>query len=107
MKLDEFAEILTGTGIPFAYHHFDKPQKLPYGAWEITDEPDFMADDTHYLPFIEGYVEYYSTRKDLAGEEKIKAVLTNNKIPFSFVYESYIEREKMFVVRYSVNFIGG
>ena len=99
--------ILKSAGIPFAYHHFSEPQKLPFGAWGVSGEPDLLADDTHYAGITSAYVELYSEKKDQKNENKIKKVLSDNEIDYAFEYEAYIESEKMFVVRWSIQFIGG
>jgi hypothetical protein len=102
-----FSGIISATGIPSAYAAFPKPQKLPYLVYQTIDEPDFMADDTHYLPITNGFLELYAEQKSPGLERSIKAVLSTADIPFSFDNEAWIESEKMNMTRWIFTFLGG
>lgn len=106
MTWGELGTILRATGMPAAYHHFNTPQKLPFIGYGQDGRDDFNADNIHYVKIIDGYVELYTDKKQPDLEEKIETALTENKIPYGWEIETWIDSEKVFMVRWAINFIG-
>lgn len=107
MTWPELGTTLHTAGLKAAYHHFNKKQKLPFVVYGQDGRDDFYADDLHYVQIVDGYVELYADTKQPDLEEKIETALTAQKIPYSWEIETWIDSEKVYMVRWAINFIGG
>jgi hypothetical protein len=107
MTWEGFSAAMDMTGISSAYAAFQKPQALPYLVYATLEEPDVMADNTHYLPVTRGFLELYAERKSPGLEQKVKSVFAAHGIPYRFDNEAWIESEKMNMTRWTFTFLGG
>lgn len=107
MTWGEFGATIRTTGLRAAYHHFNTPQKLPFIVFAQDGRDDLNADNTHYVKIIDGYVELYTDTKQPDLEESIETTLAEHQIPYSWENEIYIDSEKIYMVRWAINFIGG
>lgn len=107
MTWNDFGKVMDAVGVPHVYNSFKQPTKLPFMAYLTEREPDFMADNIHYLPMTDGILELYTNKKDFALEGRIKALLTQNKIPYRFEMENIDSHEGFHVTRWGIFFIGG
>lgn len=107
MTWDEFGGILKPLKIPAAYGVFKHPTKPPFLVYGTEGESDFMADDQHYIPIVDGYLELYCDKKEPLLEQRIKNTLTANQIVYHFSNETFIQSEKIYLVRWAVTFLGG
>lgn len=100
MTLAELAQKLNGLGYPIAYSHFKEPQKLPFICYLVIDSDNFIADNKVYREILNVDIELYSN-KDFEAENKIKAMLNENELPYSYD-EIYIKDEEVFKSTFSI-----
>ncbi len=101
MTQNELYNLLKSTGLPVAYHHFDKPPSLPYIVYLFTYSSNFGAEDRVYQKIDNYQVELYSEEKDLAREQLIENLFDENDIYYD-KSETYIESEEMYQVIYEI-----
>lgn len=97
MTYAEIADLISSTGLPCVYHHWEKGKAppLPYLVFYYDSRSDFKADNRNYQKIVSVTLELYSERKNFAAEETVEAVLEKNGIPYT-KEETYIESECMF-----------
>lgn len=97
MTYAEIADLISSTGLPSVYHHWEKGKAppLPYLVFYYDSRSDFKADNRNYQKIVSVTLELYSERKNFAAEEAVEAVLEKNSIPYT-KEETYIESECMF-----------
>ena len=100
MTLAELAQKLNGLGYPIAYSHFKEPQKLPFICYLVVEGETITADDTIYEEILNVDIELYSD-KDFEAENKIKNMLKENELPYSYD-EIYIKDEEVFKSTFSI-----
>lgn len=105
MTLEEIKTELETSGFPVAYGAFFEKQELPFVVFAEEVQDDVMADDEHYQEITNGYVELYTDKKDKSKENVIKAILENTQIAYEKENEIFIEKERMFMVRWSFSYI--
>lgn len=99
MTQTELYQVLQRSGIPFAYHHWEKPPPLPWGVYLVNYEDKFYADGMLYY-HIAGYsVELYTNKKDPVAERKIDDVLEQAGISYA-KSGSYINGQKVYQTLY-------
>ena len=101
MNLQEIKTLFEKSGIKIAYHHFETPQKLPYGIFYSPSADVLTADCVNYFTQLEIVAEIYTSKKDPATESAFENVITAAEIPFS-KSESYIESEKTYQITYEM-----
>ena len=106
MTQKELSAILKRVGLPLAYHHFDKPQKLPFMCYIRDGDDNEHADNKTWVKLKNYQVELYSEKKSPEIEKKIESIFDENEIIYD-VDETYIESEKMYEVIYFIQVIGG
>ena len=99
MTQAEVYQVLQGSGIPFAYHHWEKPPKLPWGVYLIENENKFYADGEMYYHIASYLVELYTEKKDLEKEWLIDQVLQGAGISYA-KSGSYISGQKLYQTIY-------
>lgn len=98
MKHKDIYDILKTLGIPVAYDHFDTNKNVnpPFIAYRETSPETFKADGiTYYRPY-NFEIELITEKKDIALEESIESLLTNNKIPYDISGEVWDEDERIY-----------
>ena len=100
MTLAELAKKLSELGYPVAYSHFKKSQKLPFICYLVVDSNNFIADNKVYREILNVDIELYSN-KDFAAENKIKEMLNENELPYSYD-EIYVNGEEVFKSTFSI-----
>ncbi len=98
MTLPELKEILKTLGLPVAYLQWAVGQvpELPYILYYSDEDNCFCADDVVYSDGCAVTVEVYSQRRDLELENKVKALLRKNKIPYES-YGEFLKSEDMYL----------
>ena len=102
MDYEEIANMLGGTGLPFAYHHFaegESPQP-PFICYLTPGSNNFAADGKVYFKANEVHIELYTDTKDLSVEQQVEAVLDEHGIYYDRS-EVWIESEKLYEVLYT------
>ncbi len=82
MTLDELQALLSESGLPFTYHHWETPPRPPYGVFLDSGSDNFMADDRVYLPVSQIQIEVYARARDQAAEAAVDRVLDEASIPY-------------------------
>lgn len=101
-NMDEIIQMLTETGIPFAYDHFaegDSPVP-PFICWLSPGSNNFSADGKVYSRIGTVHIELYTDKKDVETESSVESVLDKYGI-FWNKSETYISSEKLYEVMYS------
>ena len=101
MTYEEISEMLTETGIPFAYSHFAEGEspKTPFIVFLSMGENTFGADNICYASFKKLDIELYTDKKSPETEQAVEEILTQHNIYFTKT-ETWIESQKLFEVLY-------
>ena len=102
MTIENLAEMLQKTGIPFAYDHFAEGEspEPPFICYLLPGSNNFAADGKVYFKINQVRIEIYTDSKDLAVERKMEMVLDESGI-FYNKSEVWIQSEKLYEVLYS------
>jgi hypothetical protein len=95
-------KLLKTTGLPVTYHHYKKPPKPPYLVYLRTHDKNISSDAGVHGKFKNYKVELYTTKKDLATEAIVEAVLGPIDPDYT-TEETYIESEALYQVVYLVS----
>ena len=100
--MDELIQILTESGLPFAYDHFAEGEspEPPFVCYLLPGSNNFSADGKVYYKINEVHIELYTDWKDLAVEQGVEAVLDEHGV-FYNKSEVWIESEKLYEVLYT------
>lgn len=102
MTIENLAEMLQKTGIPFAYDHFAEGEspEPPFICYLLPGSNNFAADGKVYFKINQVRIEIYTDSKDLAVERKVEMVMDESGI-FYNKSEVWIQSEKLYEVLYS------
>ena len=89
---------------PTAYSHFKSAQALPFICYLVVSTDTFSADNTVLTESVYVDIELYSATKNLAAEKKIKDMLKENELPWSYD-EYFIADEGVFKCTFSTKLI--
>lgn len=103
MTYEQIADMLSGIGLPFAYHHFAEGEESepPFMVYLTQGSNNFAADGKVYHKIKQLDIELYTDQKDPAMEEKLEAALDAADI-FYEKTETYIESERLYEVLYEM-----
>lgn len=103
MTYEQIADMLSGIGLPFAYHHFAEGEESdpPFIVYLAPGSNNFAADGKVYHKIKQLDIELYTDKKDLQLEEKLEAILDAAEI-FYEKTEAYIESERLYEVLYEM-----
>ena len=101
-KMQDLLDLLSETGIPFAYDHFAEGESPdpPFITFLLPGSDNFAADGKVYLKINEVHIELYTDEKNPETEALVEAVLDAHEI-FYDKSEVWIESEKLYEVLYS------
>jgi hypothetical protein len=109
MTLTQLAEKLLSLGYPVAYSHFINTEENPapsppFICYLVVDGDTFSADNKpiHESSYLD--IELYVKDKNLVAEGKIKDLLTENELSWSYD-EQFIESEGVFKCTFSITLI--
>lgn len=107
MKIEQLAEMLKSTGIPFAYDHFAEGEspEPPFICYFLPGSDNFAADGRVYFKINEVRVELYTDKKDVSVEKAVEDVLDNQGI-FYNKSEVWISAERLYEVVFSFEVSG-
>lgn len=88
--------ILKTLNIPIAYDHFDKKVIPPFIAYRETPSDLLKADGKTYFRTYNYELELITTKKDMALEQQIEKLLTDNNIPYDKEEEVWDTQEKIY-----------
>ena len=101
--MDKIMELLSKTGIPFAYDHFAEGESPdpPFICFLLPASDNFSADGQVYFKVSEVHIELYTDKKDPELEERLEDILDAAGL-FYDKMESYIETENLYEVLYEL-----
>jgi len=97
MKLSDIADILSATGLPVAFDHFNDAQALPFIVYLVAGNQSEPAEDAQWHMIEEIQVELYSKEKSTSLEETVESALADFYFEKS---EGYLIDEQMYMVTY-------
>lgn len=108
MLLSKLYTMLKELQLPVAYHHFEEGSrpKPPYLVYLVTDSENHGADNWTFHKENNLLVELYTTKKDLATEQKVESLFDSHLIYFEKV-ETYISSEQLYQITYYITLHGG
>lgn len=102
MTYQELGDLLTaGVGIPFAFHHWDKPPAMPYGVYFDDRTDNFEADNIAYCVVRHFVLELYTRQRDPALEDRMEAVLGGAEL-FWDKDAVYVDSERFYQISYEI-----
>lgn len=101
MTNQELKDLLETSGIKFAYHHWEKPPKMPYGVFFDPYTENFAADNIAYVTIRHFIIELYVRQRDPAIENRLEDVLTGADIYWD-KDATYIDPERFFQISYEI-----
>lgn len=104
MTITQLAQKLLALGYPVAYSHFKSIQVPPFICYLVVDGDTFSADNKPIHESSSLDIELYVNDKNLVAEGKIKAMLTENELSWSYD-EQFIESEGVFKCTFSITLI--
>ena len=99
MSYEQLLAILSPTGIPFAFHHWETVPPPPYGIYFDERANNFAADGIVYYSVPHYLVELYLTQRDPALETQVENALTGAGIYWS-KGAAWVEDLRLFQVYY-------
>lgn len=109
MTRAEFAEIISGLGLPWCYYQFETedgeaPPAPPYIVYFYPGSSDLYADGLNYQKIESTMVELYTKDKDFALEDSVEAAFAGAGLAWS-KSETYIESERLYMVAYDLEVV--
>ena len=104
LTLTELNEQLVKLGYPVAYYQFKSAKEPPFIVYLVLNSDTFNADNVVLTESVYVDIELYVTNKSLAIEDKIKNMLKENELSWSYD-EIYIEDERVFKCTFSTKLI--
>ena len=100
----DIKKILDQTGLSTVYRSWKRGEApdLPYIIYYQATTETLGADDITYYARPDYNIELYSNAKDIASEEKIEEVLTENKIYYEKSEDIDIPKEGFMEVIYYI-----
>lgn len=104
MTHEEVMQMLSETGIPFAYDHFAEGESpdQPFICFLFPGSENFSADNIVYAEFSNLSIELYTDEKDPELEDRVEEVLNTHEL-FWNKSEVWIETEKLYEVLYTMS----
>ncbi len=100
MTQSELYKMLKEIGIPIAYGQFTEEQIPEYAVYYREGNTNIAADNKVYHSSPDFALEVYVVKRNLALENKIEKLFSDNDIPFD-VEETYLPEEKLRMLRYT------
>ena len=103
MNREDITQMLTETGLPFAYHHFAEGEApaCPYILYLYPESIPFPADDGVFAQGMQLQIELYTETRDPNAEQCVEAALDSYDLVYR-KYEVFIESEHLYEVRYEM-----
>lgn len=101
MTYQELEQLLAPLGIPFTFHHWEKPPAMPYGVYFDDYTDNFEADDIAYAVIRHFNIELYVRQRDPALEKSLEDILTAADLYWD-KDATYIDSERFYQVAYEI-----
>lgn len=90
------------TGLPVAYHHFDKPPTIPFIAYYEEQKFRYEADNKNYYTEPRYRIELYHVERTDDIKAKIEQYLNTLDVVWVDDEEIYIDQEELYMKAYSI-----
>lgn len=101
MTYQELEQLLAPLGIPFTFHHWERPPALPYGVYFDDYTDNFEADDRAYAVIRHFRIELYSRQRDPALEARMEKIFDEADLYWD-KDSTYIDSERFYQVAYEI-----
>lgn len=101
MTYQELEQMLAPMGIPFKFHHWEKPPAMPYGVYFDDYTNNFEADDIAYAVFRHVNIELYARQRDPELESRLEDILTAAELYWD-KDTTYIDSERFYQISYEI-----
>lgn len=101
MTYQELEQLLAPLGIPFTFHHWERPPKLPYGVYFDDSTNNFEADNIAYVVIRNFNIELYVRQRDPDLEGRLEAILTDAELYWDKDAD-YIDSERFYQISYEI-----
>lgn len=101
MTYQELEQLLVPLGIPFTFHHWEKPPKMPYGVCFDDHTSNFAADSIAYVVIRNFNIELYVRQRDPDLESRLEDILTAAELYWDKVV-TYIDSERFYQIAYEI-----
>ncbi|MEH2937955.1 hypothetical protein [Lawsonibacter sp. JLR.KK007] len=101
MTYQELEQLLAPLGIPFTFHHWEKPPAMPYGVYFDDHTDNFAADGIAYAVFFHVNIELYVRQRDQGLEGRLEDILTAADLYWDKA-AVYIDSERFYQVAYEI-----
>lgn len=101
MTYQELEQLLAPLGIPFAFHHWERPPAMPYGIYFDDYTDNFEADDRAYAVIRHFRIELYSRQRDPDLEARVEGIFDEADLYWD-KDPTYIDSERFFQVTYEI-----
>lgn len=101
MSYQRLKEPLEGLGIPFAFHHWDRPPQMPYGVYFDDSTDNFEADNIAYVVIRHFNIELYVRQRDQDLEGRMEKILTDADLYWD-KDSTYVASERFFKISYEI-----
>lgn len=101
MTYQELEQLLAPLGIPFRFHHWEKPPKMPYGVYFDDYTDNFEADDIAYVVIRHVNIELYTRQRDPDLEARLENILTAEDLYWD-KDSVYVDSERYYQISYEI-----
>lgn len=75
MSYQDLETLLAPLGVPFTFHHWERPPAMPYGVYFDDSTDNFEADNIAYAVIRRFNIELYTRQRDPALEGHLEGIL--------------------------------
>lgn len=101
MTYQGLEQLLAPLGIPFTFHHWERPPKLPYGVYFDDSTNNFEADNIAYVVIRNFNVELYVRQRDPDLEGRLEDIFNKAELYWD-KDAAYIESERFYQIAYEI-----
>lgn len=104
MEHKDLFELLKTLNIPVAYDHFNSNKQVnpPFIAYREISVDTFKADGIVYYRPYNFQIELVTDKKDIALQNRLEELFTNNNIPYDPSDEVWDNNEKIYHNYYEI-----
>lgn len=101
MTYQDLESLLAPLGVPFRFHHWEKPPQMPYGVYFDDYTDNFEADDIAYVVIRHVNIELYVRQRDPELESRLEDILTGAELYWD-KDSAYVDSERFYQIAYEV-----
>lgn len=101
MTYQALEQLLAPLGIPFRFHHWEKPPEMPYGVYFDDHTDNFEADNIAYVVIRSFNIELYVRQRDPELESRLEDIFTEKDLYWD-KDAAYIDSERFYQISYEI-----